>query len=89
MDEEKITWKTFAFVAFVLFIIYVFAKQIIDPTPCYPGDVVEAYDGRRGGICQTTYEEYDVWAQKHMSHDKYVKWRASVKDELDYDEDDE
>ena len=33
-------------------------------------------------------EEYDAWAQKHMPYDKYVKWRASVKDELDYDDED-
>jgi len=51
------------------------------------GEVVEYNGGRSAGICQTTYEEYDAWAQKHLSYDKYLKWRESVKDELeDYDE---
>lgn len=85
--ENKIDWKTFGWVALIIFIVYHLVKEMFDPTPCYPGDVVEAYDGRRGGICQTTYEEYDAWAQKHMKYDEYLKWRASVKDELDdYDE---
>jgi len=85
--EEKINWTTFGLVALVLFIIYSVIKQIVDPTPCYPGEVVEYNGGRSAGICQTTYEEYDAWAQKHLSYDKYLKWRESVKDELeDYDE---
>lgn len=85
--ENKIDWKTFGWVAFIIFIVYIIVKELVDPTPCYPGEVVELDDGRRGGICQTTMEEYDAWAQKHMKYDEYLKWRASVKDEFtDHDE---
>ena len=43
---NKIDWKTYLGVAIVLLIIYAFVKQMIDPTPCYPGDVIEYNDGR-------------------------------------------
>lgn len=81
---NKIDWKTYLGVAIVLLIIYAFVKQMIDPTPCYPGDVIEYNDGRSSATCQTTIEEYDKWARKHMPCDEYLQFR---KDE-DLDDDD-
>lgn len=83
--ETKIDWKLFVGVAIVLLLIYAFAKEIIDPTPCYPGDVIEYNDGRSSKTCKTTIEEYDAWARKHMSYEDYLEWRKSE----DLDNDDE
>ncbi len=83
--ENKISWQTYLGVAIVILVIYVFAKEMIDPTPCYPGEVVELYDGRSSKICQTSIEDYDKWARKHMSYDEYLEWRKSEDlDEYEY-----
>ena len=82
--ENKIDWKNGLVVALILFIIYVFVRNIIDPTPCYHGEVMEYNDGRSSVTCKTTIEEYDQWAKKHMSYEKYLEWRKS--ENLDYDE---
>ena len=86
--EKKIDWQTFGIVALIILCIYMmYIKPIIDPTPCYPGEVIEYNDGRSSATCKTTIEEYDKWARKHMPYDEYLKWHESVKDDLgDYDE---
>ena len=75
--ESKFDWKNFISVAIIIFLVYIFSKELIDPTPCYPGEVVEWDDGRNGGICKTTVEEYDEWAKKHLSYKEYIQWKKN------------